>query len=151
MLKDYSAPVRRLLYTAINPMASLPWSQAYTLKLVSVSYTHACLCRLLHCWTKLSSEKLLSFKCLYSFHMCFNFQLRLWFSCEHVSLWCLKWNNPVSSQGTFLLWKWLHIHNTSIQIFRQTSHEVFFLPQQWNRFGLYTDLTLKNHNFQNLM
>lgn len=31
MLKDYSAPVRRLLYTATDPMASLDRSLAYTL------------------------------------------------------------------------------------------------------------------------
>lgn len=36
MLKDYSAPVRQLLYTATDPMASLHRSLAYTLKTVEL-------------------------------------------------------------------------------------------------------------------
>lgn len=50
MLKDYSAPVRRLLYTATDPVASLHRSLAYTLKTDQLSflYRHAGSVRQLH-------------------------------------------------------------------------------------------------------
>ena len=175
MLKDYSALMGRLLYTDTDPIASWRRSLAYKPKLISWAFfiqtcwqceaaTHAGLNIVLHCrlflfvknWTIVSLTPILQVfifipnttsapGCWFKDNACTRVFLIVLINC----LWCQNWKDPVSFQGTFLVWKWLHVHSTATQIFRQTSHahEVFFFFLPWNSFGLYTDLTLKSHNF----
>lgn len=122
MLKDYSAPVRQLVYTATDPMASLHRSLAYTLKLISWAFYTDMLavwgsytCRFKYSFTlqvvfmfvKTGPKWvwLLSFKCLFSFLISLMFLMLLWrlnvTTALHVYFWIFSltvsdaWNEKI--------------------------------------------------------